>query len=78
MALQRALHVKDFETPRDKKLMFQNNPASKAEISSVQSFNSTAFSMQISPEKTGSQTQPDYHADVPLFVIKTIFLLQYF
>ena len=78
MALQRALHVKDFETPRDKKLMFQNNPASKAEISSVQSFNSTAFWMQISLVKTGSQTQPDYHADIPLYLIKTIFLLQYF
>jgi len=66
LALQRALHVKDFETPRDKKLMFQNNPASKAEISSVQSFNSTDFSMQISLVKTGRQTQPDYHAYIPV------------
>ena len=78
LTLQRALHAKDFETPRDKKLMFQNNPASKAEISSVQSFNSTAFWMQISLVKTGSQTQPDYHADIPLNIIKIIFLLQYF
>jgi len=28
LALQRALHVKDFETPLDKKMMFHNNPAS--------------------------------------------------
>jgi hypothetical protein len=67
LALQRALHVKDFETPSDKKLMFRNNPASKAENSSVQSFNSTAFWMQISLVKTENQTQPDYHADPPIF-----------
>jgi len=59
-------------------MIYQNNPASISEISSVQSFNSKAFSMQISLEKTGSQTQPDYHADIPLYLIKTIFLLQYF
>ena len=78
MTLQRAMHVKDFETPLDKKLMFQNNPASKAEISSVQSFNSTAFWMQISLVKTGSQTQPDYHADIPLYLIKKKFFITIF
>ena len=55
--------------------MFQNNPASRSEISGIQSLKSTTFSMQISPEKTGSQTQPDYHADTPVFLIKITFLL---
>jgi len=67
--------VKDFETSLDKKLMFQNNSASRSEISGIQSLKSTTFSMQISPEKTGSQTQPGYRADTPVFLIKIIFLL---
>jgi len=55
--------------------MFQNNPASRSEISGIQSLKSTTFSMQISPEKTGSQTQPGYRADTPVYLIKIIFLL---
>ena len=33
--------------------------------------------MQISLVKTESQTQPDYHVDIPI-LIKTIFLLKHF